>query len=172
MCQVSGGGEEFLADGDFFTGQSFTLSGKPISFSHIMSKTKDISLQSGIVELCDGSVDDVATGVGRVEDLEGIISKETRFSEIRGGARIGMEVAGVDLGCWPLATFDLWVGRADDVSDPLASVSYSSFFIVDSGRFFGEGVVLDPPVCFHPVFVFVQVLSVIALLRTVAKGGG
>jgi hypothetical protein len=172
MCQVSRGSEKFLADGDFFAGQRLALSGEPISFSHIVSKTKDVSLQSGIVELCNGSIDDVATGVGGVEDLKGVVSKETRFSEVRGGTRVGMKIAGVDLGCWSLATFDLWVRCTDDIPDPLASVSHSLFFVVDSGRFFREGVILDPSVCSHPVLVFVHVLSVIALLRTVAKGAG
>jgi hypothetical protein len=172
MRQVSGGGEEFLADGGFLAGQRLALSGKPIALSHIVSKTKDVSLQSGVMELRNGSVDDIATGVGGVEYLKGVVSKETRLREVRGGTRVGMEVASVDLACWPLTTFDLWVGRADDIPDPLASIPHSFFFIVDSGRFFREGVVLDPPVCPHPVFVLVQVLSVIALPRTVAKGAG
>jgi hypothetical protein len=110
MRQVSGGSEEFLADGDFFVGQGLTLSGKPIAFSHIVSKTKDVSLQSGVVEFCDGSIDDVATGMGGIEDLEGVISKETWFCEIGGGARISVEIARIDFGCWPLATFNLRVG--------------------------------------------------------------
>jgi hypothetical protein len=172
MCQVSGGSEEFLADGDFFAGQGLALSGKPIAFSHIVSKTKDVSLQPRIVEPCNGSIDDAATGMGRIEDLEGIVSKETWFCEVWGGTRIGVEVARINLGCWALATFDLWVGRLDNVPDPSAGISRSFFFIIDSGRFSGEGVILDPPVCLHPVIVFVHDLSVIALLRTVAKGAG
>ena len=63
MRQVSRGGEEFLADSDFLAGQGLALSGKPIAFSHIVSKTKDVSLQSGIMEVCNGSVDKASTGV-------------------------------------------------------------------------------------------------------------
>jgi hypothetical protein len=58
------------------------------------------------------------------------------------------------------------------IPDPLAGVSCISFFIIDPSRFFGEGVVSYPPICFHPVVVLVHDLSVITLLRTVAKGAG
>jgi hypothetical protein len=58
------------------------------------------------------------------------------------------------------------------IPDPLAGVSCISFFIIDPSRLFGEGVVLYPPIRFHPVVILVHDLSVITLLRTVAKGAG
>jgi hypothetical protein len=105
-----GGSKELLTDGDFFSSQTLTLSGKPIAFSHIVSKTKDISLQSGIVEVCDCSVDKAVTGMGGVKDLEGVVSKEPRFGEIRGCTRVGVDVAGVNFCRRSLTTFNLWVG--------------------------------------------------------------
>jgi hypothetical protein len=58
-----------LADGKFLSGKTLALSGKPIALSHIVSKTADVSLQSRVAEISDGSVDETSTGVGRGEDL-------------------------------------------------------------------------------------------------------
>jgi hypothetical protein len=46
-------------------------------------------------------------------------------------------------------------------------MSFSVFFVVDSGGFFGEGVVLYPPMGHHPLVILVHDLSVITWLRTV-----
>jgi hypothetical protein len=110
MHQVSGGSEELLADGDFLACQALALSGKPIAFSHIVSKMNNVSLQSGIVEVCNGSIDEVAAGMGGVKDLEGVVSKEMWFCKVRGCARVGVEVARVYFCHRSLAAFDLWVG--------------------------------------------------------------
>jgi hypothetical protein len=67
--EISRGVKELLADCDFLSGEAFALSGKPITFSHIISKTADVSLQSRVVEVPDGSVDKASTGMGRGEDL-------------------------------------------------------------------------------------------------------
>jgi hypothetical protein len=136
MCQISQGGKEFLTDGDFFSCQTFALLGKPITFSHIVSKTKDVSLQSRVVEVCDCSVNKASTGVCGVKDMKGIVSNETWFSEIWSSAGVGMEVAGVDFGRWPLTAFDLWVGQLDMIPDPFAGVPCSSFLVIDPSQFF------------------------------------
>jgi hypothetical protein len=106
MRQISRGGKELLADGDFLSSEAFALSGKPIVFSHIVSKTIDVSLQSWVMEVCDGSVDKASTGVGRGEDLEGVIPKESWFSEIGGSTGVGMEITGINLRYWSLAAFN------------------------------------------------------------------
>jgi hypothetical protein len=67
--QVSGGGKELLADGDFFSSETLALPGKPIALSHIISKTVDVSLQSRVVEVSDGSVDETVTGMSGGKDL-------------------------------------------------------------------------------------------------------
>jgi hypothetical protein len=69
VCEVSGGGKELLADCNFLSSETFALSGKPIAFSHIVSKMRDVSLQSRVVEVADGSVDKASAGMGRREDL-------------------------------------------------------------------------------------------------------
>jgi hypothetical protein len=109
VCQISRSGEELLADGNFFSGEAFPLSGKPITFSHIVSKTRDVSLQSGVTEVPESSVDESSAGVVGLKDLEGVVSKEPWLCKVRGRVGIGMEVAGINLRYWPLATFDLWV---------------------------------------------------------------
>jgi hypothetical protein len=96
VCQISGSGEELLADCEFFSGKTLALSGKPIAFSHIMSKTADVSLQSRVVEISDGSVNEAATGVSGGENLEGVVSKEPWFSEVRGGAWICMKITEIN----------------------------------------------------------------------------
>jgi hypothetical protein len=69
VCEISRSGKELLADCDFLSGEAFALSGKSITLSHIISKTADVSLQSRVVEVPDGSVDKASTGMGRGEDL-------------------------------------------------------------------------------------------------------
>jgi hypothetical protein len=46
-------------------------------------------------------------------------------------------------------------------------MSFSIFFVVDSGGFFGKRVVFYPPMGHHPLVVLVHDLSVITWLRTV-----
>jgi hypothetical protein len=58
-----------LADGKLLSGETLALSSEAISLSHIMSKTADVSLQSRVAEISDGSVNETSTGVGRGEDL-------------------------------------------------------------------------------------------------------
>jgi hypothetical protein len=126
-----GGGKEFLVNDEFASSETFTLAEEAITFSHIVSKMKDFSLQSGIIEICDSPVDKGTTGMGGMEDLEGIVLKEMQFSEIWGGTRIGMKVAGIYFGGWSLTPFDLWAGRLKVIPDPFTGVLLSSFLVVD-----------------------------------------
>jgi hypothetical protein len=144
VCQISRGGEELLVDFEFFSGKTLALSGKPIAFSHIISKTADVSLQSRVAEISDGSVDKATTGMSGGEDLEGVVSKEPWFSKIRGGAWIRVKITEINSCDWTLATFNLRVECFSVVPDPLAGMSRSSFFIIDPGGFFGKRVVLYP----------------------------
>jgi hypothetical protein len=107
--EISRGSEKLLADCDFFSGKAFALSGKPIAFSHIISKTTDVSLQSRVAEVPDGSVDKASTGVSGGEDLQGVVPKKPWLSEVWGSAWIGMEVTEIDPCDRALATFDLWI---------------------------------------------------------------
>jgi hypothetical protein len=109
MRQIPRGDEELLADGDFFSCKAFTLSSKPIAFSHKMSKTVDVSLQSRVTEVSDGSVNEASTGVSGGEDLEGVVAKEPWFCEVGGRTRVSMEVACIDSCYWALAALDLWI---------------------------------------------------------------
>jgi hypothetical protein len=107
--EISGGGKKLLTDGDFFSSETFALSGKPIVLSHIVSKTIDVSLQSRVVEVSNGSIDKASTGVSGGEDLQGVVPKKPWFSEIRGGVGIGVEVMEINSRDWSLTTFDLWI---------------------------------------------------------------
>jgi hypothetical protein len=170
--QISRSGEELLADCKFLSGETLALSGKPIAFSHIISKTADVSLQSRVAEVSNGSVDKAATGVSGGEDLKGVVSKEPGFGKVWSGARVCMEIAEVDPCYWTLTSFYLWIERLCIIPDPLAGISYAFFFVVDSGGLFGEWIVPYPSQGHHPLVVLVHDLSVITLLRTVDIGAG
>jgi hypothetical protein len=172
VCQISRGGEELLADCDFLSGETFVLLGKLIAFSHIVSKTRDVSLQSRIMEIPDCPVNEASTGVGRMEDLEGVVLKEMWFCEIGSSTGVGVEIARVNFCRRTLATFDLWIKCFGIIPDPFAGMSCPSFFVIDPGGFFRKRVIFYPPIQSHPLVVFVHNLSVITLLRTVDIGAG
>jgi hypothetical protein len=134
-----------LTDCDFFSGKAFALSGKLIAFSHIVSKTRDVSLQSGIMEISDGPVDKASTDMGRVKDLEGVVLKESGFCEVGGSVGVGVEIARVYFCYRALTALDLWIECLDIIPDPLAGVTCPSFFVVNPGGFLRERIILYPP---------------------------
>jgi hypothetical protein len=102
--------EELAVDNEFLLSQAFMLADEAIALSHIVSKTKDSTFQSGIAEVCNGPVNKGTTGVSGMEDLEGVVLKEPWFTKIWGGARVGMKVPGIDLCVWSLTSLNLWIG--------------------------------------------------------------